>query len=187
MIFRFPWISQRARFFLLLGVVNIVVIVLAGFLLFGSKRESSVVQPSFSDEINRLKDRQQATLMLQNSEGITKSTLTVEIVRSPKSLETGLSNRAKLQSDGMLFILPERQVPRFWMKQMLFDLDMVWIDGDRISAITPDAKAPADNTPLSDLPIYSPDEPVTLVLEVPAGNAEKLKLQIGDQLQFGSQ
>lgn len=182
MMFRFAWNNQKTRALLLLGAVNIVVIVLAGFVLFGSKSESPVVLPGFSEELSNTKDHQQVSVTLKDKQGETKSTFIVEIVSSPKALESGLSNRAAVEGDGMLFVLPERQVPRFWMKQMLFDLDIVWIDGDRVVALTQNVPAPDKMTPLGELPVYSPDQPVTMVLEVPAGDAEKSTMQIGDQL-----
>ncbi len=110
--------------------------------------------------------------------------LTVEVVVSDWAIEQGLSGRSVMSEDGLLFVMPERSVPRFWMKEMLFDLDIVWIDGSTIVDITTDVPAPDPKTPLSDLPVYSPTQPVTLVLEIPAGQAQHFNLQVGDKLEI---
>jgi uncharacterized membrane protein (UPF0127 family) len=110
------------------------------------------------------------------------STLFVEAVTSPNSISQGLSGRETIGSDGMLFILPERRVPTFWMKEMKFPLDLIWIDGDRVIETTLNVPAPDPATPLDQLPTYVPSEPVTMVLEVPAGQAKARGLLPGAKL-----
>lgn len=110
--------------------------------------------------------------------------LNVSVAASLDAIEQGLSGRSVVPSQGMLFVLPKRDIPRFWMKEMLFDLDMVWIDQDIIVDITHKVPAPDSKTPLAELPIYSPTKPVTLVLEIPAGQSESLGLQVGDKIHF---
>lgn len=97
-----------------------------------------------------------------------KKVLTVEIVNTPASITQGLSGREQLGSDGMLFVLPQKRRPEFWMKQMKFDLDLVWLVDDLVIEITQDATKPEPNTPLSFLERYSPSRPVEMVLELNA-------------------
>ena len=59
---------------------------------------------------------------------------------------------------------------------MHFDIDIVWIRGDRIVDVTPRAR----HDPPGELPIHRPEEPADLVLEVPAGTAQRLGWKIGD-------
>lgn len=105
--------------------------------------------------------------------------LHVETVTSPKSITQGLSGRTEIGSDGMLFVLPERRIASFWMRDMLFDLDMVWIDGSVVVKIDEHVPAPAKGAPLSELPSYSSEVPVTHVLELPAGKAGELGISVG--------
>ena len=109
------------------------------------------------------------------------ASLQVEVVTSSASIEQGLSGRREIGSDGMLFILPLRQQPSFWMKEMQFDLDMVWIDRSIILAIATDVPAPDPLTPLSELPLFKPPGLVTAVLELPAGDAARLGITAGSR------
>ena len=66
----------------------------------------------------------------------------------------------------MLFLMPREGVQTFWMKEMRFPLDMVWIGaGCRVTGVTGvthDVPFPEAGTPASELPRYkSPDGPYT--------------------------
>lgn len=110
--------------------------------------------------------------------------LKVTLAKSEASRAKGLGERAALSNDGMLFFFPTSDRWQFWMKGMQFPLDFVWIQDQRIVGIT--AKVPAP-VPASDKPngdsIYW-TAPVNFVLELPAGKAQALGLQVGDTLQF---
>lgn len=105
--------------------------------------------------------------------------LRVEAVTTPESITQGLSGRTEIGSEGMLFVLPERRAASFWMRDMLFDLDMVWIDGSVVVKIDEAVPAPAPGAPLSELPSYSSEVPVTHVLELPSGKAGELGISEG--------
>lgn len=95
--------------------------------------------------------------------------LAVEVMTKPKEWEKGLSGRDSLETDtGMLFQFPRDHVPIFWMKDMKFPIDMIWIKDNVIVEIIEDVPVPKD----SNLPTYSPKVPVNTVLEVPAGYAK---------------
>lgn len=106
--------------------------------------------------------------------------LTVEVVNSPASITQGLSGRSEIGADGMFFLFGEHRVPEFWMKEMKFDLDLIWISESKIVEITPNVPKPSPATPLADLPRYSPSTLVDSVLEVPAGKAAEWHLKPGD-------
>lgn len=82
----------------------------------------------------------------------------------------GLGYRNALKpGTGMLFVGDEVRPRTFWMKGMRFDLDIVWIrNGEIIGAAeyaTPDPPGTADE----DRAKHFSEEPVSHVLEVPAG------------------
>lgn len=106
-------------------------------------------------------------------------TLKVEVVNSPQSITQGLSGRDQVGSDGMLFIFPQAKQASFWMKEMKFDLDVVWLADSQVVAVTKDVPHPAAETPLTELPTYSPPKAVEMVLEVPSGTADKFGWQPG--------
>ena len=108
--------------------------------------------------------------------------LRVEVVDSASAMTLGLSGRDQIGSDGMLFILPRPQVARFWMKDMKFDLDLVWLGQGRILAITAQVPAPDGHVPDHQLPIYTSPPQTDMVLEVVAGWAQTHGWQAGDQV-----
>ena len=96
---------------------------------------------------------------------IDNSTINLEVADEPQEITVGLGGRDSLAEDGgMLFILPQTIIPNFWMKDMKFPLDFVWIDEQQnIVAITPSIGV--DSYPIT----FSPPSPVKYVLEVNAG------------------
>ena len=79
----------------------------------------------------------------------------------------------------MLFIFADKQVRQFWMKDMHFPLDMIWIDGDTIVDISENVPPPgAGEEPV----IVYPKAPVDKVLEVNAGEVEKYGLKSGQRV-----
>ena len=108
--------------------------------------------------------------------------LQLEVVNTPQSIEQGLSGRDEIGADGMLFVFDQAQTPRFWMKEMKFDLDLIWIKELKIVEVSENVLAPNLNTPLNQLPTYGPSQPVDMVLEVEAGRVQEWGLEVGDEL-----
>jgi len=107
--------------------------------------------------------------------------LTVEVADTDKLWGKGLGGRDSLSSGaGMLFVFPRLHMPMFWMKDLSFPLDMIWIKDGVVIDITPDV--PVQNGP--DLPTYSPSDMVNMVLEVPAGFAKSNDLGVGDTVSL---
>ena len=101
----------------------------------------------------------------------------VEVADTPDRMSRGLSGRSRLaEGRGMVFPYARAERHGFWMLEMQFDIDIVWIRDDRIVDVT--SRAPHE--PAGDLAVYRPREPADLVLEVPAGTAERLSWKIGD-------
>lgn len=92
----------------------------------------------------------------------------VEIADTPSERATGLMNRESLEEDqGMLFVFPEAQMMRFWMKNTLIPLDIIFFnaEGESIYVTTME---PCTQDPC---PGYGPDAPAQWALELPAGFA----------------
>src|SRR3954465_15494311 len=93
---------------------------------------------------------------------------TVQLADTPDGRDKGLGGIKQIgEEEGMLFLFSEPQMPSFWMKDMLFPIDIVWINGDRIVDITDNVK-PMPDTPVVQLPIYKPSVAADKVLEVNA-------------------
>ncbi len=104
--------------------------------------------------------------------------VTVELAATPAQRVQGLSGRAALAADhGMLFVFPAVDRYGFWMKDMRFPIDIVWIrdDGSIVSvnnSVLPQTY-PTD---------FYPVEPVRFVLELPAGFATSYHLIAGSKI-----
>ena len=110
--------------------------------------------------------------------------LQLEVVSTPQSITQGLSGRDELGADGMLFVFSQSMMPKFWMKEMKFDLDLVWIKEMKIMEITENVPAPDLNTLLDQLPMYAPSQPVDMVLEVEIGKSKEWGLIVGDKVNI---
>jgi uncharacterized protein len=105
-----------------------------------------------------------------------KRIFNVEIAAKPVDVQIGLMYRKQMPEDhGMLFEMGAPKEVSFWMKNTLIPLDLLFIAADgRIVNIHRNA-VPGDLRSLPSL------EPVTGVLEINGGMADKLGIKIGDR------
>jgi len=106
----------------------------------------------------------------------------VEVVSRQDDLERGLMYRTGLGRDkGMLFVFAVDDKYQFWMKNMHFSLDMLWISVDgRIVYIGRNIPACSADP----CPVYTPDQEARYVLEVSSGYADLHHWKVGDQLKL---
>lgn len=85
------------------------------------------------------------------------------------------------EADGMIFLFDEPALQNFWMKDMLFDLDVLWIADGEILKIDIGIKAPD----------FSGEEPermssdpyaVSWVIELPSGSVNHFDIKVGDKV-----
>ncbi len=118
----------------------------------------------------------------------------IEIASTSEKQERGLSGKSKLmefikdqkiRTEGMLFVFDKAQTLNFWMKDMNFDLDMVWLDKNlKIVHITKNALASSYNrqNPASSTIFTNGDRLAKYVLEINSGASQRLNLKVGDTL-----
>lgn len=116
----------------------------------------------------------------KNSIKISGKEIVVEIADDDKERNQGLSGRKSLgKNEGMLFIFPLSAKYSFWMKDMNFALDIIWIDENKqVSAVSKNIVP--ETYPAS----FSPSDTVKYVLEVNAGWAEKNNIKEGDFIEL---
>lgn len=113
---------------------------------------------------------------------IGSETILLEVAQTPAQQAQGLMFRTELAGDrGMLFQFPEPRIARFWMKNTLIPLDIIFLRAGKIKRIianVPPCKA-------DPCPTYGPmaDE-VDQVLELGAGRAKELGLEVNQVLKF---
>lgn len=107
------------------------------------------------------------------------TTVKVEIADTEAKREKGLSQRESLaKNEGMLFVFEEPRQYGFWMKDMSFAIDIIWIDNNkRVVEIT--SYVAPDTFPKT----FYPKEAIQYVLETQAGFAEQNNIQPGDILK----
>ena len=109
---------------------------------------------------------------------------TVKIADDNLTRGKGLSGQISLPDDhGMLFIFDNPSIQTFWMKDMLFPIDIVWIsDACLVDSITPNIPIPLESTEINQLPRYQSDSPVKYVLEIAQGQAKVWDIKVGDSV-----
>ncbi|MFA6522656.1 MAG: DUF192 domain-containing protein [Patescibacteria group bacterium] len=111
--------------------------------------------------------------------------LSVRLADNPLEQTKGLSGAtvAELQSqgaEGMLFVFGKAEERTFWMKEMNFDLDVVWILNGKIVSISENVQAPKNGE--EPVRMYSGPIGADMVLELPAGGVKDHGLLIGQPL-----
>lgn len=111
--------------------------------------------------------------------------LKVEMADTQSKRSKGLGGREAMASDeGMLFIFPDIQRRSFWMKDLQFPLDLIWIRGEIIVDIFHNVQPPLPGQEDDSLPIYQSNQEIDKVLEVTGGTAKRLNVKVGDSVKI---
>jgi len=104
----------------------------------------------------------------------------VEVASTPENQEKGLSGREKIgENEGMLFIFPNSSEHLFWMKDMNFPIDIIWLNEDKKIVFLKENVSP-ETFPES----FSGEKDSKYILEVFAGFSQKNNLREGETVQF---
>ena len=101
------------------------------------------------------------------------------LARSSAERAKGLSGRTKLnQNEGMFFVFPEEERHGFWMKDMQFPIDVLWLNknGEVVYIVE-------NMSPQSYPKSYYPDLPATFVVELPVGSVLKTHIKVGERIE----
>lgn len=106
--------------------------------------------------------------------------LLVAIADTPQEREQGLSGTTELdEGEGMLFIFDRDGQHSFWMRDMSYSIDILWISAQkRVVYIEKDVSP--DTFPDA----FTPPTSARYVLEVPAGFSDAHGLGVGDEISF---
>lgn len=107
----------------------------------------------------------------------------VDIALTDKQKQDGLSVKNFMnENEGMLFFLGDPTKASFWMKNMHFPIDIIWLDENFSIVHIEDELKPC--TMAFYCPSYKPLKESLYVLETIAGFANNHHLNIGDRIDF---
>lgn len=105
------------------------------------------------------------------------------ITHDEKERQIGLSGRDSLPEDqGMIFQFPKEDYYGFWMKDMRFPIDIIYIDQGKIVTIYPNVPAPQSTNEIP--PVLRPTQVADSVLEINAGQSAKNGFKVGDSVEL---
>lgn len=104
-----------------------------------------------------------------------------EIADSLIKQTKGLMFRKSLpENEGMLFVFNDESYHSFWMMNMSFPIDIIWINKEKVIVYITKNVQPCKLI----CPTYRPKEKTMYVLEVNANFTEEHKVEIGKPLEF---
>jgi len=116
---------------------------------------------------------------IQTRMHIGKTVIKLDLALTDNQKIKGLGGRKSLNYDrGMLFVYPNPDYYQFWMKDMNFNLDFIWIKDNTIVDIT-------ENVPIitsGEITKIVPNVPVNKILEVKSGFVDKNGIKVGDNV-----
>ncbi len=142
--------------------LSLFVLVFIYFFLFTNKTTTPLLVPSRGDVV------------------INEKVFSVSIMDTATGRQNGLSHRRPLSSDeGMLFVFEKEGFYGFWMKDMLFSIDIIWIDANlKIVHIENNV------SPQTYPKVFRPTSKSLYVLEILAGQSEISNIKIGDSVKI---
>ncbi|MCX9024484.1 MAG: DUF192 domain-containing protein [Candidatus Methanoperedens sp.] len=110
------------------------------------------------------------------------SCINTELATTPEERKIGLMNRESLPENmGMLFIFDKEGIYKFWMKNTLIPLDIIWLD-ENGKIIYIEKNARPCNVPTC--PLFGPESSSKYTLEVNGGYTERHKINVGDKARI---
>jgi uncharacterized protein len=144
-----------------------------------ARAEEANNNTNFLKEIeNAPKDR-----YLQSNVSIDGFNMTADLALTSEQKEKGLSVKEKLkENEAMLFVFEESAKHSFWMKDMKFPIDIIWLDSD--GKVIHIEKRLEPCTSVFTCTSYNPSRDSQFVLETVAGIVQRLNVSVGTDIDF---
>ncbi len=112
-----------------------------------------------------------------------KKCFSVTLAETLKEKQIGLSEtRVLLEDEGMFFVYSNPTQASFWMKEMNFSIDIIWIDENLEIIGVEKNLEPCQNEKVCKV-FYSPQE-ILYILEINSGLSEDYDFELGDRIFF---
>lgn len=154
-------LSRRTYFIISIFVISFFAV---GFFVFSNFEADN------EEEIHTPQNEQQTPTYATTTVTIGDTTIVADIADTPQKRHLGLSGRESLESGrGMLFIFPHSDTYSFWMKDMHFSIDIIWIN-EKKEVVHVKRNATPNSYPES----FQPLKPARYVLETNTGAIQNI-------------
>lgn len=107
------------------------------------------------------------------------------IAKTNKEKEVGLSEKNSIDNDqGMIFVFDKPDFYSFWMRNMKFSIDIIFVNKNRIVTISPDANPSTDPSKTENLTIYKPEDPADTIIEIKGGLSSSYGFKKGQEVKI---
>jgi uncharacterized protein len=159
-----------------------VFVIAAGIWMSGKNNTSIFTAPVAQTSSSSSSVIDAASSVITPAVSIGQTVIPVELATTTAAVQKGLSGRTSLDNQsGMLFIFSKPDIYRFWMPDMHFPIDIIWISDGKIVDISEDV---SDDFDPANPRFYKPVKPAQYVLEVNAGFSSSKNIQVGDTVVF---
>ena len=156
--------NNKDKYYVIFIIVVLFIVAYLVFPNFFGSNVPSVIQENQNAQTEKL------------SVSIKGQTFYVGIAESTSELTRGLSGRESLAEDeGLLFVFPNIAKESFWMKDMNFPIDIIWLDENYKIVHIKENALPEDYPET-----YTPSSPAKYVLEINTGIVAEAGIQLGD-------
>lgn len=159
-------------------IMGVVLYFYSGIIIMLSGQESQLQQTILQEDMVSGKDAYQQVVVTLNNR-----ILLADISATDEQRITGLTVKDTLaENEAMLFVFENEAEHRFWMKDMKFPIDIIWIDSDK-SVVDIEHNLPPCNAGIL-CTTYMPDGNSLYVLETVGGFAQKYGIVKGTPVEF---
>lgn len=157
---------------MVLGLVIFTLFLLIGGALFFSSGKISKENQGQRDDVDAID-----TDLVRTEVIFSNARFSVDVADTEAKRELGLGKRETLcERCGMLFVFDHPDRYAFWMKDMRFPIDILWIAHGRIVSLEESVDFHDQKR------VYVPNESADKVIELPAGSAEHFGIHVGDSV-----
>lgn len=165
-----------------LSVIGGLFLAVVGLVIFGNFFGTGglLKDPSSNQATAAAKISKDSTIV-----SVGKLSVDAKIASNLKDKKTGLSKYDSLPLDqAMLFVFDKSDIYTFWMKDMKFAIDIIWIDQNKKVVDIAKNVPPESGKSDAQLKQYKPSTTSQYVLEVNAGLSDLNNVRIGDTVIF---
>jgi uncharacterized protein len=163
---------------LLIVIIGAIIASIAGVSLFILGNFSANHSPNFLNGISIPSDR-----YLKAAVSVNGFKLIADLALTQDQQIKGLAIRNHVnESEGMLFVFQHPSRQSFWMKDMKFPIDIIWLNANRSVVYIVSNLEPC---PIRGYcPGFLPDSDSLYVLETSAGFSQRHNVRVGTQIHF---